>query len=188
MTGDSLDDLPLSLMQKVLLATDGTVTDLVALFSGEPIHITKLCQEVIQTKGPEALQLAAPESLLKRVVLLSSERQHHLYAESYFVIGRMAPSMQAALLETETPIGLLWKEARLEMYREVVERKLENKPTLLDYFPDTGDERFLSRTYVIYHQQKPLGIITEKFPYHYFTNTVGLPIWHWHLDGFRGST
>lgn len=173
MTDDSLAKLPLSLMQNVLLTTDGTVTDLVALFSGEPIHITKLSQDIVQERGPAALQLTRPAPLLKRVILLSGHERHYLYAESCFIIERMTPAMQRQLLETETPIGLLWKEARLEMYREVVERKLENQPALVDYFAEARDQRFLSRSYVVYHQQQPLGVITEKFPYSYFVEQEG---------------
>lgn len=172
MTDDSLVNVPLSLLQNVLLTTDGTVTDLVALFSGEPIRITKLSQDIVQGSGPTELQLASPAPLLKRVILLSGRERHYLYAESCFVIERMAPAMQKQLLETETPIGLLWKEARLEMYREVVERKLEKQPDLMDYFTEAGDQRFLSRTYVVYHQRQPLGVITEKFPYRYFVETL----------------
>lgn len=172
MTGDSF--APLSLMQNVLLSTDGTVTDLVSLFSGEDIHITKLGQDVVQDTGPAELQLSEAKSLLKREILLSGTTRHYLYARSYFILERMPTVMRRQLLETDTPIGLLWKEARLEMFREVVERKLEHNPELLQYFPGAADSRFLSRTYVVYHRQQPLGVITEKFPYSYFSEVLPL--------------
>jgi chorismate-pyruvate lyase len=164
----SLAEIPLSLQQQVLLTTDGTVTDLVALFSGESIHITKLDQEAIVAIGPAELALSQPHSLLERRILLSGANKHYLYAESHFVIDRLAPEMQRALLETETPIGLLWKQARLEMYRELVDRRLEDRPELRDYFPDAQSSRFISRTYVVYHGGEVLGVITEKFPVSYF--------------------
>jgi chorismate-pyruvate lyase len=168
MSDSSLADVSLSLQQQVLLTTDGTVTDLVALFSGEEIHITKIAQQTIVRAGPAELGLPQPEPLLERSILLSGARKHYLYAQSYFVIRGLAPEMQRALLDTETPIGLLWKKARLEMYRELVDRRLEQRPELLDYFPDAQDARFISRTYVVYHQRRPLGVITEKFPLDYF--------------------
>ncbi|MCW8195397.1 DUF98 domain-containing protein [Proteobacteria bacterium 005FR1] len=168
MSDNPLADLPLSLQQQVLLTTDGTVTDLVALFSGEDIHITKLSQESITSVGPKALGLSAPQPILERSILLSGADRHYLYAQSHFVIPRLAPDMQKSLLETQTPIGLLWKRARLEMYREVVDRHLEHSPELLEYFPDAQDARFISRTYVVYHQGDALGVINEKFPFSYF--------------------
>jgi chorismate-pyruvate lyase len=170
MSDSSLADVSLSLQQQVLLTTDGTVTDLVALFSGEEIHITKIAQRAVVSTGPAELGLSKAEPLLERSILLSGASRHYLYAQSHFVIQRLAPDMQRELLETETPIGLLWKKARLEMYREVVDRRLENRPELLDYFPDAADARFVSRTYVVYHNAKPLGVITEKFPLDFFRN------------------
>jgi chorismate-pyruvate lyase len=168
MSDTSLAELPLSMQQQVLLTTDGTVTDLVALFSGEDIHITKLSQENITAVGPKELGLSVAQPILERSILLSGADKHYLYAQSYFVIPRLAPDMQKALLETQTPIGLLWKRARLEMYREVVDRHLERSPELLEFFPDAQDARFISRTYVVYHQGEVLGVITEKFPLTYF--------------------
>src|SRR5690606_7603472 len=103
-------DLSLSLQQQVLMTTDGTVTDLVALFSGESIRITKLEQESIRSLGPRELELQSPAALLRRVILLSGAEKHYLYAESYFVLQQLSASMQRALLETDIPIGLLWKQ------------------------------------------------------------------------------
>lgn len=168
MSDTSLADVSLSLQQQVLLTTDGTVTDLVALFSGEQIHITKILQRTATALGPKELGLRLPQALLERSILLSGADKHYLFAQSHFIIGRLAPDMQRDLLETETPIGLLWKKARLEMYREVVDRRLEDRPDLLDYFPDACDSRFVSRTYLVYHQGHVLGVITEKFPLNYF--------------------
>lgn len=160
------------MQQQILLNTDGTVTDLIALLAGESIHITKLEQELIVDRGPAALELDDEQNLLKRVVLLSGKQKHYLYAESYFVLEQMPSSMQIQLLETDTPIGLLWKQARLEMYREVVEQKVESRPDLCLHFSDMEGESFLSRSYVVYHGGRPLGLITEKFPASYFASPL----------------
>lgn len=162
----------LSMQQQILLNTDGTVTDLIALLAGESIRITKLQQELVFERGPAALALNEPQNLLRRIVLLSGKEKHYLYAESYFVLERMPQTMQVELLETDTPIGLLWKKARLEMYREIVERKSESCPELCPHFSAMEGETFLSRSYLVHHQQQPLGIITEKFPASYFTNAL----------------
>ncbi|MGQ9424982.1 chorismate--pyruvate lyase family protein [Gilvimarinus sp. F26214L] len=158
----------LSLKQKIFLTTDGTVTDLIALFSGETIRISKLNQEVLLSDQPRRLALPAPARLLKRVVLLSGAARHYLYAESFFVIERMSAELQQQLLHTDTPIGLLWKEARLEMFRELIDRGVESRPDLVRYFPDADDDLFLSRCYLVHHGQKPVGMITEKMPLSYF--------------------
>lgn len=154
----------LSLFQKILLTTDGTVTDLVSLFTGEPIHITKLSQEVMESREPAVLLLDEPTPLLHREVLLSGERQHYLYAASHFVIPRMSRDMQHQLLTTNTPIGLLWQQARLETYREVISQGEEPMGALSEHFAGHEGGRLLARTYLIYHGGLPLGVITEKFP------------------------
>lgn len=162
----------LSMQQQILLNTDGTVTDLIALLAGESIHITKIQQQLIFARGPAALELTEERNLLHRTVLLSGKRQHYIYAESYYVLEQMPSSMQVQLLETDTPIGLLWKQAKLEMYREVVEQKVESCPELCAHFSDMEGEDFLSRSYVVHHSGRPLGLITEKFPTSYFTSPL----------------
>lgn len=159
-----IDYSQLTLFQKILLTTDGTVTDLVSLFTGEPIHITKLSQEIVNSQQPAVLQLDAATPLLHREILLSGEQQHYLYAVSHFVIPRMSRDMQHQLLNTNTPIGLLWQQARLETFREVITQAAEPMGQLAEYFGGTASDRLLTRTYLIYHGGLPLGVITEKFP------------------------
>lgn len=159
-----VDFRTLSLFQKILLTTDGTVTDLVSLFTGEPIHITKLSQEVVDGREPAVLLLDEPTPLLRREVLLTGNEQHYLYAASHFAIPRMSRDMQHQLLETNTPIGMLWQQARLETYRELISQAEEPMGTLDRHFPGQSDDRLLVRTYLIYHGGLPLGVITEKFP------------------------
>lgn len=169
---DLLQHPALSMQQQILLNTDGTVTDLIALLAGESIHITKVEQGLIVDRGPAALELSEERNLLKRTVLLSGQQKHYLYAESYFVLEQMPPAMQVQLLETDIPIGLLWKQARLEMYREVIEQKVESCPELVTHFRGMEGETFLSRSYVVHHGGRPLGLITEKFPGSYFANPL----------------
>jgi len=158
----------LSFFQRVLLTTDGTVTDLVSLYTGEPIHITKIAQEFITSDQPQALQLPKPEMLLQREILLSGETQQYIYAQSFFVMSRMSLDMQEQLLNTNTPIGLLWKESRLETFRVIIDQHRDQQPKLEEYFDGEPGQHYLSRSYLVYHRGQPLGLINEKFPASYF--------------------
>ncbi|HYM36643.1 MAG TPA: chorismate pyruvate-lyase family protein, partial [Steroidobacteraceae bacterium] len=111
----------LSLMQKILLSTDGTVTDLIALYTGERIRVKKIEQNVEVKTAPKLLACDSPLKLLSRKILLSGASRNYLYADSVFVFERFSVSIQDQLLNTDRPIGLLWKEARLETYREIVD-------------------------------------------------------------------
>lgn len=163
-----VQDPTLSLFQKILLTTDGTVTNLLSLYTGETIRVKKITQEVTLSGEPEAF-LCPPETpVLKRNILLSGKTQNYVYAESVFVFERLSRPTQYKLLETDRPIGLLWKEERLESYREIIDYQAEPAGAIADYFEIQPDALVLSRSYLIHHRQTVLGVITEKFPRTYF--------------------
>lgn len=172
---ETFDFESLSLSQQILLMTDGTVTDILSLLTGEPIHVTKLSQSIITDDLPAVLEIgeedtnsAKPIEVLQRDILLTGVRDNYIYAQSLFVVSRMSPSMQKNLLETDTPIGLLWKQEKLETYRDIISQGLTAAPELREHFPFTDSDDFLYRTYTVRHNQKPIGVITEKFPLGYF--------------------
>jgi chorismate-pyruvate lyase len=158
----------LSLFQKVLLATDGTVTDLIALYAGEPIGVRKLTQSIRDEHAPAELQCAGPTRLLSRTILLTGATRTYLYAESQFVLERLSTSIHQQMLDTDRPIGLLWKEERLESYREIVRQAVEPCEAIAHHFDVTASAPFVTRTYLIHHGGKPLGMITEKWPLSHF--------------------
>jgi chorismate-pyruvate lyase len=158
----------LSLFQKILLATDGTVTDLIGIYTGETIRVKKLEQAIKLDTAPAALECTEPTRLLGRKILLSGASRNYLYADSLFVFERFSKSIQEQLLNTDRPIGLMWKEERLETYREIVEQKVESCAAIASYFAMSASALFVSRTYLIHQAGKPLGAITEKWPLSYF--------------------
>ena len=165
---DVFSDSDLSLFQKVLLTTDGTVTQLLELHTGLSVRVHKITNELTYAPDNDLLATNATDRLLKRAIVLCNDSPEGmlplLYAESLFVIDRMPTVMQNALLETNCPIGLLWREHRLETYREVIACYRERMGHLCTHFNLPSDAILLSRTYVIHHGQRPLGMITEKFP------------------------
>jgi chorismate-pyruvate lyase len=154
----------LSLFQKILLATDGTVTELIALYAGEPIRVRKLEQAVREEVAPAELACAAPARLLTRRILLAGATKNYLYADSKFVFERLSKSIQAQMLETDRPIGLLWKEERLETFREIVRQSVEPCAPIAQHFDLPASAPFVSRTYLVHHAGQPLGMITEQWP------------------------
>jgi chorismate-pyruvate lyase len=159
------DDL--SVFQKVLLATDGTVTDLVALYAGEAIRVKKLDQSVRHDRC-DALRCSDPTELLHRAILLRGAAKNFLYAESVFVLSRLTPSLRQQMLETDRPIGLLWKQERLESFREMLGHAIEPCARIAHHFDVEETTPFVSRTYVVHHARMPLGMVTEKWPIGHF--------------------
>lgn len=158
----------LSLLQKILLGTDGTVTDMIALYAGEPIRVRKLEQELREGGAQTDLGCTGRERLLHRTIVLCGATGNYLYAESQFVFERLSKSIQEQMLETDRPIGLLWKDEKLETFREIVDHSVGPCAAIAHYFDVPVTAPFISRTYLIHHMRKPLGKITEKWPLSFF--------------------
>jgi chorismate-pyruvate lyase len=159
------DDDSLSLPQKVLLTTDGTVTQLLEIYTGEKIRVEKLEHELM-TGGPASLGVSATEPVLSRRILLRGATRPYMYAHSWLVPSRMPRGMQETILQTDTPIGQLWKASRLETFREIIDFRREHDSAVAGLFGI--DTELLSRTYLIHSGGSPMGLIIEKFPAIYF--------------------
>ncbi|MDP4181146.1 MAG: chorismate pyruvate-lyase family protein [Bacillota bacterium] len=159
-----LNGIELSMFQKVLLITDGTVTDLIKLYSGENIKIKIINQELTQSGEEEAFLCFNKTYVLKRKVLLCGEKTNYVYAESIILMDNHSKSAQYKLLETNQPIGIIWKEEHVETYREIIDYKPESCGPLAEYFDVQPETQLISRTYLIYSNQNILGMVTEKFP------------------------
>ncbi len=162
----------LSLFQRILLSTDGTVTDLIALYTGDAIRVKKLGQEIRVAEAPATLACKGVTRLLERKILLSGPERNYLFADSVFVFERFSASIQQQLLNTDRPIGLMWKEERLETYREIVDQQIEAAPQIAAHFDLPLAAPFVSRTYLIHQSGKPLGAITEKWPLAWFRESA----------------
>ena len=155
----------LSLFQKVLLSTDGSVTELLALYTGQRIRARKLEQHIGTDGAPPMLRCRPGTRLLHRRILLDNLQGAQVYAASIFVFDRLSSRARARLIDSDVPIGVLWREEKSEMYREVLDLRMERNPAIAAYFDAPDDPRLLSRTYLLYQQGSPLGVITEKFPW-----------------------
>jgi chorismate-pyruvate lyase len=161
-----LEDPSLSLLQKALLVTDGTLTQLLEVFAGEKIRVRKLRQSQI-AGGPAPLALDAGEPVINRTILLRGEHRAYLHAESWLVPARMPAGMHEALQRTDTPIGQLWKAARLETFREIVDFRHETNAEVAALL-GSGNE-LLARSYLVITGGRPMSLVVERFPIDLFT-------------------
>src|ERR687886_2949251 len=90
------DGAVLGTFQRVLLITDGTVTDVLEAYSGEPIRVVKLAQSLgaADAETPE-LDLAPNERVLRRSILLQGtiSGRNMLHAESVISPDRLPPEV-----------------------------------------------------------------------------------------------
>jgi len=164
--GAVADDTGLSLLQKALLVTDGTVTQLLEVFAGEKMRVQKLGQSMV-SGGPALLAVGDHEPVISRRILLRGDRRVYLHAESWLVPARMPADVQEALTHTDMPIGQLWKAARLETFREIVDFRRESNPEIAKLLG--GDARILSRSYLVFTGGRPMSLVAEHFAADLFT-------------------
>ena len=81
---------------------------------------------------------------------------------------RLPDNMRIKLETTNIPIGLLWREARLETHREIIAYHRERNANVATHLGLDASAELLSRTYLLYTNGQPMGVITEKFPATYF--------------------
>ncbi len=167
-----IEPCSLSTFQRILLTTDGTVTDLLEAYSGEPIQLVKLSEEMVKLERdifPMALDKGT--DVLERKILLRGRisRKNYIYAESLLVLERLEESFRTELITTKTPIGKLWFEKKVQTFKEIIDSGKSPANELSSYFNIEPQSNMLFRTYCVLSNQKYTMMITEKFPESYFT-------------------
>lgn len=158
------DDASHTLFQKILLATDGTVTELLSLYCGQRVSARKLVQTTSQDPSPAAMRAGiVPPLLLRTVLLVSAEGCPLLHAASCFALDAMPEPIRRDLLQTDLPIGLLWRRERLEMYREILGCQRGSAPAIASVLQVASDATLLRRNYRLIHHGQPMGWIEETF-------------------------
>ncbi|NOU51271.1 DUF98 domain-containing protein [Pseudoalteromonas sp. JBTF-M23] len=163
-----LEQNDLSLFQKVLFTTDGTVTRLLELYTGEKIKVNKLDQGISTGISSQVLGCTEDDPLLRRTILLSGAAKHYIYADSVFIFEKLSTNIQYSLLQSDTPIGLLWEKEKTEIYRKIIDYKSEICEASSSHFGLEPNTPMLSRTYLVINNGAPFGVINEKFPMSYF--------------------
>ena len=162
-----LDLNSLSMVQRVLLVTDGTLTHILEAYADERMELAKLQHALVIDPVKRAeFGLEGDERGLRRVIVLcgSLSRMTYVYAESVVMLDRLPESVADGLLNTGTPIGkLLWK-ARAETLREITGMWQEEAGEVACHFGIAESDPVLSRSYQIVAGGRPIVLITEKFP------------------------
>jgi len=170
----------LSRFQRILLMTDGTVTELVQQYLEDKINIVRWDEYLSEDRakvtpahqafvndelGEEASQFFGRKVLLQG----ESTQKNWIYAESTILVDRLKEGFRADLLAFKEPIGRLWEKYRCETYKSMLD--FEQKPAgdvLAKYFDVTAETTVISRTYSVYSNAKLIMIITEVFPNTFF--------------------
>lgn len=151
----------LSPLRKVLLLTDGSVTTLLEVISGEPVEVRTIAQEIVPADGVRADRLAcAPgDPVNRRVVNLVGARTGRVFvhALSFTPLDRLVPGARDDLLAADIPIGRILLRHRIETRRELSGVAIVRAgPALGRTFGVAPDAPVLCRRYTIIHGDRPL--------------------------------
>lgn len=163
----------LSPVQKMLLGTDGSVTDLLEVVTESPVEIRTLVQKIVSADEAmaEELQIAPGDKVNYRIVLLQNKDSQKalIYAVSHTPLARLEANFKEDLTKADIPIGLILKKHRIESRREISSASF--LPADIEHCRAFGvfpQETMLARSYRIIRHGLPLISIRETFPYNSF--------------------
>jgi chorismate-pyruvate lyase len=153
-------------VQRILLVTDGTLTEILEAAFLEPVQLVKLSQTLVTSAESDArLEPVAAEKFLRRKILLrGNSGRNYVYAESLIAVERLTPSFRNELLNSDIPLGRLWLEHKLETFKKLQEIDCRADRNLAEFFPSAAQSLFLTRTYCVFSAGRPVMLVTESFP------------------------
>lgn len=170
---EKIDPDQLNVFQKILLKTDGTLTEILEAYVSENIHVVKLSEKFlsgISVPDAKILDITRDREVIERKILLQGMHtgKNWLYAESFIVPDRLGIKFRNDLISSGIPIGKLWKTHRMETFKEMIAVFREPGGHIAAYFGISAGDALLCRTYRVFSKQKPVMMITEKFPGTYY--------------------
>ncbi|MCK9580343.1 MAG: beta-ribofuranosylaminobenzene 5'-phosphate synthase [Methanoregula sp.] len=166
----------ISTVQKFLLGTDGSVTQLLESVTGKKVVIRTLVQEVVPADRAAAdnLSIAEGDPVNHRIVEIKTEENGEvlIYAISDTPLARLSPEFKDDLMKADIPIGRIIRQHHIEARREILNARVTPATDETGrVFAINKNEPVLSRQYQIIHEKKPLIFIEEQFPYNRFPDT-----------------
>jgi beta-ribofuranosylaminobenzene 5'-phosphate synthase len=163
----------ISPVQKFLLGTDGSVTQILESITGKKVVIRTLVQQVVPADRAAAdnLSIAEGDPVNFRIVEIRTEEGGEvlIYATSHTPINRLSPTFKDDLMKADIPIGRIISQHHIEARREILSaRVIPATEEMGRVFAICKNEPVLSRQYQIIHADKPLIFIEEQFPYNRF--------------------
>jgi len=164
----SIDMHTLTPFQRALMTIDGTVTKFIEAYTMEHVLVTRISQaeHVIENENACWLEVEKDSPVTVREVYLHGEQSKtiHAYAVTLIAPDMLNKSVDEGLKTQGGSVGRLLRSSKMETYREFLwygSQRFENLPEPLSSF---NGEDFLSRTYRIISDGKPLMMINENFP------------------------
>jgi chorismate-pyruvate lyase len=157
----------LSAFQRALMVTDGTVTKFIEAYMLDPVEIIRLGQQRYPLEEDHPwLQADKGADVMFREVMIRGIYSHtlYVYGVSYIIPERLPATIRDRLEVQGEGIGRILNDCEMETRREVLWFGRERLSRLPRELAAISDGEFISRTYRIITDGKPIVLITERFP------------------------
>ncbi|MBL8214049.1 MAG: DUF98 domain-containing protein [Bryobacterales bacterium] len=162
----NVDIHTLGLLQRILLISDGTLTDIVEAAFEEPIRLVKLALATAPAEAAvEELGVVPGQLLMRREILLQgvNSGRNYVYAESQIALDALPAGLREDLVTTNRPLGRLWVEHKLETRKEILRVWRVPAGGANAHFGDPP-RGLIARAYRVISGGRPIMLIAEYFP------------------------
>ena len=182
-----VDITGLSLIPRILFATDGAITHILEAYAGETIDFVRLA--ATSGAAPDdrrSLRIGHDERVLQRVSLLRGRTTGRVFvhARSVMVLDRLPGPVADELLSSGGSLLKLLVEHRIGTFRETVAEWEGTDERIAAHFGIGPGEVHVARTYQVVVEGRPVAWITETFPKSGFPAPARVPLAV--LDGKHG--
>ena len=115
------EKLILSSVQKILLATDGSITRILEAIRGGSIIVETITQELINAdmETSDILDIDLGSTVNYRVVNLRDSKKVLIRAVSHAPVERLPQEFREDIMKKDKPIGRIMAKLRIEARREI---------------------------------------------------------------------
>jgi chorismate-pyruvate lyase len=153
-----------ALLQEVLLRTDGTVTDLLELFTGEPIRIAKVSSGFHNAECDWPNKDGEPQLIVRDVILCGKTTEsRYIFGHTHVYPEALAPAVHLQLQETNEPIGKVLRDQRVEDFRQIEGRGCRPMPLVAEILGVAATDQLQWRRYSVTSGASTIMEITEVF-------------------------
>ena len=158
--GHGIKFFELDICARILLVTDGTVTELLEALIREPVVLGYRDQSIETGNG------LSESACLHRTITLQGElsKTHWVYAKSQVFLGQLTNRAQTMLIDKSLPIGTILKTESSDNHRQIIDCGFETDIHAAEQLGLKSDSRFLFRKYEVISKSRVLMVIKEWFP------------------------
>jgi chorismate-pyruvate lyase len=157
----------LNKLGKLIIQTTASITKLIEIFFDVQLKVQLINQQEM-VECPQYLKkhykTGTDKPILRAICLIDSNQHPFIYAETLFYKEHISHDIINDLYDTDTPIGKIIEQNRLEYYREILDYGFIQDAKIAKYLGLNHDDWMIYKVCNTIHREKDLFLICEYFP------------------------